>query len=163
MLRSAASRVSGYVSTPCPTLLGMSLLASPEHRHHMLCMLQRRGSRPSAGTPAFFAPEMCGGRPFSGRAADRWALGICLYLFIYGAPTRRSLGTVPRRRVSALPTMHANLHICRTAPLLRTVACASPPSRCAGDSDVGETKFLTPCTTHGCLQCAYVLVACGLS
>ena len=39
----------------------------------------------AAGTPAFFMPEMCSGQLFSGRAADRWALGVCLYLFVYGA------------------------------------------------------------------------------
>ena len=39
----------------------------------------------AAGTPAFFTPEMCSGQLFSGRAADRWALGVCLYLFVYGA------------------------------------------------------------------------------
>ncbi|KAJ2070318.1 hypothetical protein IW146_006450 [Coemansia sp. RSA 922] len=39
----------------------------------------------SSGTPAFMAPELCqsdGG--VSGEAADIWALGVCLYSFIYG-------------------------------------------------------------------------------
>ena len=40
----------------------------------------------TVGTPAFFAPEMCSGRPFSARAADLWALGVCLYIFVFGAP-----------------------------------------------------------------------------
>ena len=39
--------------------------------------------RATAGTPAFYAPEMCGddktgARVYSGRAADLWALGVCL-------------------------------------------------------------------------------------
>jgi len=37
----------------------------------------------TAGTPAFFAPEMCGddktgAKVYSGRAADVWALGVCV-------------------------------------------------------------------------------------
>ena len=39
----------------------------------------------TVGTPAFFAPEMCEGRPFSARGADLWALGVCLYIFVFGA------------------------------------------------------------------------------
>lgn len=45
----------------------------------------------SGGTPAFFAPEMCrtgaisqGG--YSGRAADLWALGVSMYLWVFHAP-----------------------------------------------------------------------------
>lgn len=36
------------------------------------------------GTPAFLAPEMCEGQPYHGEVADIWALGICLYMFVYG-------------------------------------------------------------------------------
>ena len=36
------------------------------------------------GTPAFMAPEMCEGQPYHGEVADIWALGICLYMFVYG-------------------------------------------------------------------------------
>ncbi len=38
----------------------------------------------TVGTPAFFSPEMCDGRPYSARGADVWALGICLYTFVFG-------------------------------------------------------------------------------
>ena len=38
----------------------------------------------TVGTPAFFSPEMCDGRPYSARSADVWALGISLYIFIFG-------------------------------------------------------------------------------
>jgi serine/threonine protein kinase len=38
----------------------------------------------TVGTPAFFTPEMCRGGPFSLRAADLWALGVCLYIFVFG-------------------------------------------------------------------------------
>jgi [calcium/calmodulin-dependent protein kinase] kinase len=42
----------------------------------------------TAGTPAFFAPEMCGddktgSKLYSGRAADLWALGVCLHMWIF--------------------------------------------------------------------------------
>jgi serine/threonine protein kinase len=37
------------------------------------------------GTWAFWSPEMCdGGRAFSGYAADCWAAGVCLYIFVTG-------------------------------------------------------------------------------
>ena len=39
----------------------------------------------TAGTPAFMAPEMCGGQAYQGRTADLWALGVCLYMFVFGA------------------------------------------------------------------------------
>ncbi|KAK9830087.1 hypothetical protein WJX72_009710 [[Myrmecia] bisecta] len=38
----------------------------------------------TAGTPAFLAPEMCEGKAYHGRVADLWALGICLYMFVFG-------------------------------------------------------------------------------
>lgn len=37
------------------------------------------------GTWAFWSPEMCqGGKAFSGYAADLWAAGVCLYIFVSG-------------------------------------------------------------------------------
>jgi len=44
--------------------------------------------RATAGTPAFYAPEMCGddktgARVYSGRAADIWALGVCVYMWMF--------------------------------------------------------------------------------
>jgi len=44
--------------------------------------------RATAGTPAFYAPEMCGddktgSRVYSGRAADIWALGVCVYMWMF--------------------------------------------------------------------------------
>jgi serine/threonine protein kinase len=40
--------------------------------------------RRTLGTPAYLAPEVCAGMDYRGRAADVWALGVSLYLFIYG-------------------------------------------------------------------------------
>mmetsp|Transcript_1342 Transcript_1342/g.5464 ORF Transcript_1342/g.5464 Transcript_1342/m.5464 type:complete len:669 (+) Transcript_1342:51-2057(+) len=37
----------------------------------------------TAGTPAFLAPEVCAAGPYQGRAADVWAMGICLYNMLY--------------------------------------------------------------------------------
>jgi serine/threonine protein kinase len=36
------------------------------------------------GTWAFWSPEMCQGGHFSGYAADMWAAGVCLYIFVTG-------------------------------------------------------------------------------
>eukprot|EP00879_Flechtneria_rotunda_P021169 GHRR01022301.1.p1 GENE.GHRR01022301.1~~GHRR01022301.1.p1 ORF type:complete len:459 (+),score=92.17 GHRR01022301.1:239-1615(+) len=40
----------------------------------------------SLGTPAFMAPEMCGptSSPYKPFPAECWALGVCLYMFVYG-------------------------------------------------------------------------------
>ena len=38
------------------------------------------------GSPAFLAPEIISGGKYSGRAIDVWALGITLYVFIFGRP-----------------------------------------------------------------------------
>ena len=38
----------------------------------------------TAGTPAFMAPEMCSGGAYQARIADVWALGISLYMFVFG-------------------------------------------------------------------------------
>lgn len=47
----------------------------------------------TAGTPIFMAPEMCQGKPFNGFPGDIWALGICLYMFIFGKPPFTGQGT----------------------------------------------------------------------
>lgn len=38
----------------------------------------------TAGTPAFLAPEACTDEPYSGKAADIWAVGVTLYMMVYG-------------------------------------------------------------------------------
>ncbi|KAL0487342.1 calmodulin dependent protein kinase kinase [Acrasis kona] len=37
----------------------------------------------TAGTPAFLAPEACSEAPYSGRAADVWAVGVSLYMMCF--------------------------------------------------------------------------------
>lgn len=38
----------------------------------------------SAGTPAFLAPECCTSSKFQGKPADIWAVGVTLYVLLYG-------------------------------------------------------------------------------
>lgn len=38
----------------------------------------------TAGTYAFFAPEVCAGEEYNAYKADVWALGITLYAFVHG-------------------------------------------------------------------------------
>lgn len=40
----------------------------------------------TCGTRCFFAPEMCSedGKQYSGKKADIYALGVCLYMLVYG-------------------------------------------------------------------------------
>ena len=54
--------------------------------HTQPLLLQGTGMlNKTVGTPAFLAPEVCAGLPYHGAAADIWALGICLYMFVFGA------------------------------------------------------------------------------
>ena len=90
----------------------------------------------TAGTPAFFAPEMCGddktgSKLYSGRAADLWALGVCLHMWIFlrlpfEAPTVYMLMQASRRRAGP-PPPPSNRH--RT-PLINPLAhpLAHPPT-----------------------------------
>lgn len=36
------------------------------------------------GTPAFYSPEQCTGKPYRGKPADVWACGITLYILLFG-------------------------------------------------------------------------------
>lgn len=36
------------------------------------------------GTPTYMAPEQIQGNPYNGFKADLWALGVCLYEFVFG-------------------------------------------------------------------------------
>ena len=40
----------------------------------------------AAGTPAFMSPELCEGKPFSGQAADIWAIGATIFMLRFGHP-----------------------------------------------------------------------------
>ncbi|KAJ9441502.1 hypothetical protein DIPPA_02954 [Diplonema papillatum] len=42
------------------------------------------GSRETGGTPLFLSPEACRGDFSSGKSNDIWALGVTLYIFMYG-------------------------------------------------------------------------------
>lgn len=36
------------------------------------------------GTPAFYSPEQCTGKPYAGKPNDVWAAGVSLYILLYG-------------------------------------------------------------------------------
>lgn len=74
------------------------------------------------GTWAFWSPEMCdGGKAFSGYAADMWAAGVCLYIFVTGRlpfydedPSALmdmiKKGVVSYRKAKLSPKLEALLH-----------------------------------------------------
>ena len=45
----------------------------------------------TAGTPAFMAPEVCSGGAYQARLADVWALGVSLYMFVFGKHVHTNL------------------------------------------------------------------------
>jgi [calcium/calmodulin-dependent protein kinase] kinase len=49
----------------------------------------------SSGTPAFTPPEACASGGFKGKPADIWAVGITLYVMIFGVTPFRGEGTGP--------------------------------------------------------------------
>ena len=50
----------------------------------MKCMADTGIMTKTEGTWAFWSPEMCEGKCFSGYAADIWAAGVCLFIFVTG-------------------------------------------------------------------------------
>lgn len=51
---------------------------------NMKCMSNTGLMTKTEGTWAFWSPDMCSGSSFSGYAADMWAAGVCLYIFVTG-------------------------------------------------------------------------------
>ena len=64
------------------------------------------------GTPAFLSPEVCAGDAYHGRPADMWALGVCLYMMLYG---ERCIHAVwrPASRLSGCPLQGSSQVILR--------------------------------------------------
>ena len=51
--------------------------------------------RSTEGTRTFWAPEMLDSAPghgFSGYASDIWAVGVCLFVFVFGVPPFKASG-----------------------------------------------------------------------
>ena len=61
------------------------------------------------GTPAYYAPELCTrGQEVEGRAVDVWALGVCLYEFLFGR-----LPFVPPKRTNPFAVQRALFEMIR--------------------------------------------------
>jgi serine/threonine protein kinase len=67
------------------------------------------------GTPAFMAPEMCGlkSTPFKPFPAECWALGVSLFMFVYGRGKRRA-GSV----VEVIEGQWLNIALCSCVHVL---------------------------------------------
>lgn len=85
-------RRASFVAASCASLLNVHratclLMCAPAYRGFFF-LQPHEGTRMSTtmGTPAFMAPEMCGLRstPFAPFPAEVWAVGVCLYMFVYG-------------------------------------------------------------------------------
>lgn len=67
-----------------PTSFGLTL-EDTDNALQMKPMAHEGLLNKTEGTWAFWSPEMCaGGCAFSGYAADVWAAGVCLYIFVTG-------------------------------------------------------------------------------
>lgn len=55
-----------------------------QRREARTCLLLTHTTIPRLLAPCAAAPEVCAGQAYRGRQADMWALGVSLYLFIYG-------------------------------------------------------------------------------
>ncbi|KAL3150518.1 hypothetical protein ABBQ32_000336 [Trebouxia sp. C0010 RCD-2024] len=84
------------------------------------------------GTPAFLAPEMCEGAPYHGEFADIWALGVCLFMFVYGTvpfkdPSIMGLYNVIRTQPIAFP--HKPAVSAGLKDLISRMLCKDPRQR----------------------------------
>jgi serine/threonine protein kinase len=92
---------------PPPPLLLLLLLLLPQPH-------QQARMTTTMGTPAFMAPEMCGLRstPFAPFPAEVWAVGVCLYMFVFGkGEALRAASDVPfSHLLSPFPSCFSQLH-----------------------------------------------------
>lgn len=87
---------------------------------------------PRRPTPRRAAPEVCAGEAYRGRQADMWALGVSLYLFIFGELPFRVSCTACLALVAQLGIgQHAALvqALARLRPLPCSLAALAPHGR----------------------------------
>ncbi|CAJ1942762.1 unnamed protein product [Cylindrotheca closterium] len=96
------------------------------------------------GTYCFWSPEMCeGSKKFSGYAADMWAAGVCLYIFVTGKLPFYS--EVPTDLFEAISGCRVNFKALHLSADLKDLLCKcmeQDPQKRAGVGDCLTHPFL---------------------
>ncbi|KAG7357564.1 serine/threonine protein kinase [Nitzschia inconspicua] len=96
------------------------------------------------GTWCFWSPEMCeGSQSFSGYAADMWAAGVCLYIFVTGKLPFYS--EIPQELFSMIATSeipYSGLGLSNSLVDLLKRCLAKDPNKRAGVGDCLQHPFL---------------------
>ncbi|KAL3945119.1 MAG: hypothetical protein SGBAC_000787 [Bacillariaceae sp.] len=97
------------------------------------------------GTWCFWSPEMCeGSKKFSGYAADMWAAGVCLYIFVTGKLPFFS--DIPTDLFDAISGCALNFGDLDVSPDLKDLLCKCMERDPAKRAGVGD------CLTHPALK-----------
>ena len=99
------------------------------------------------GTWCFWSPEMCseqgGGKHFSGYAADLWAAGVCLYIFVTGRlPFYSEVPTELFEKIGEAKIDYEKLGVSNSLVDLLRRALEKDPRKRAGVGDCLQHPFL---------------------
>jgi serine/threonine protein kinase len=96
------------------------------------------------GTWCFWSPEMCeGSHAFSGYAADMWAAGVCLYIFVTGRlPFYSEVPTELFHKIAEAKIDYAGLGLSNALVDLLKRALEKDPDKRAGVGDLLKHPFL---------------------
>jgi serine/threonine protein kinase len=96
------------------------------------------------GTWCFWSPEMCeGSQKFSGYAADMWAAGVCLYIFVTGLlPFYSEIPTELFEKISDAEISYEGLGLSPSLVDLLKGCLERDPDRRAGVGDCLQHPFL---------------------
>lgn len=124
---------------------------SPESaKHHLdraLSMAKKSDSgllTKTEGTWCFWSPEMCEGqRAFSGYAADIWAAGVCLYIFVSGGlPFFSEMPLELMESIAGGDVPFGDLEVSDSLLSLLKITLAKDPEQRAGVGDCLQHPFL---------------------
>ena len=95
------------------------------------------------GTWAFWSPEMCEGSLFSGYAADMWAAGVCLYIFVTGKlPFYSNVPLELMDSIKKAEVPYKDLELSENLQELLQMTLEKDPSKRAGVGDCMKHPFL---------------------
>lgn len=98
------------------------------------------------GTWCFWSPEMCAGsQAFSGYAADMWAAGVCLYIFVTGLlPFYSEVPTELFEKISAAEISYEGMGLSEEMIDLLKKCLERDPDKRAGVGDCLQHPLLQP-------------------
>ena len=106
------------------------------------------------GTWCFWSPEMCeGSQAFSGYAADMWAAGVCLYIFVTGKlPFYSEVPTELFEQISSSEIKYEGLGLSHSLVDLLKRCLEKDPAKRAGVGDCLKHPFLQEARTKRIFQ-----------